>query len=55
MDVSSGAVFDATVRYLKENPWDRMRIFSNDVFQNTHLMYGLEPRAYLPLNFSQTI
>jgi len=36
VDLAGGAVFDVCVRYLKENPWERMRIFSK-VFRNTPL------------------
>src|SRR6266852_5676173 len=31
IDLVGGAVFDVCVRYLKENPWERMRIVSSKV------------------------
>ena len=45
IDLVGGAVFDVCVRYLREDPWERMRILSSWV-KNTPLIVmtrGAEP------------
>ena len=47
IDLVGGAVFDVCVRYLREDPWERMRILSGWV-RETPLIVHHRVRASLP-------